>query len=1139
MNRQTLHRPPGSLLVVLAGLAAAMMLSVAPATASPQQKHWFSRSEVESARAGGDVRAEKKGLQAIRTFDIVISYHGDPQGDDDGNTQGVDIGSADQDKIERIIQFMADGMYESTEGQHKLRNVRIFRNSKKHDTADILWDASGHPQAHLSGVESAGHHIYMFDLFSSSGGAGYDMLADEIGAGYTLAHEWGHYGLGLQDEYVLQPTDIAVEPSMMSNQWNARNGDTRWLNFSIAQQATPAGDFEDTGQTAHHRSYGESCWETLARGNTLLEKLWALLPGRLLRPVYPELATVAPAAGALPSFPNLPGSARSELNIIWMKDDLTYEIVIDRSGSMSSANKMENAKTAAKLLVDLAEEGKTSIGVIAFNSSPTVIVPITEITDQASKDSIKAAINSITAGGGTAIGAAAQAALRQLQSASTDDESRVVFLLTDGLSGDNALAPVPAYVQAQVPIFAFAYGTDADTATLGTMASQTSGNLYISPTSLSQVTQAFQDANAAASSAAGVGSGASSLPPIGQVSETLLVDSTMASLDVGVTHVGGPGTASFVLVSPSGTEHAPFQVDVSGGETLSYFHVDAPEVGLWELRGESSGVETPFSFSASAAPNGSTYSLSSNYSSGSTIHYPEALVLAASLGKERPIAKAHVVAYVEAPDGTITSVELSDDAMGIQDVSDDGTYVGVVDYTQAGTYTVTIRAEGQAGVAMMTSAGLSDSADQFGVAVEATPDTPLSEDFQRFERYQLQVQGVLPDDHGDVSGTATDLGASNGTPTPGKLEQPGDIDVFRFLVPAASNEVTLRVFGLALGMDPRVRVLASDGVQVLAEGTLADAASIGGYLVITVPAPGGTEVFCEVAHTDMGNGTGVYRVSAGSPLPPDEPAGPPCDQGVPLEIDSTVLFSTLDGSAADLDGSADGILELSGLSIRGFGNLTVDVPVARFIVHGAVTVSECGVIRNEPSLLGGAPPQIHLQTCSSVELRDMGRIRSVGTNSGGEITICAGGDVLLLGGAGLEANSGNLVPGSLGGSIRVTSGGVFFLSGYHTLLTTRAEQGGTIEVVSCAEAVAVTLDGRVLCCGWGDYGRGGVVSIRARAGGIHAPGIDNIVALGCAEDGLIEMTCALDVSPWYGPETSPPAIVTTGAFDPAPCSCAD
>jgi|GEM_PF-5985100 len=78
----------------------------------------------------------------MREFDIDISYYGNPDGDNDGHNQNMEQLST-QDKIELIIQSFADGVAESTEGQHRLRDVRIHKNGKKWDTCDIQWHRKG------------------------------------------------------------------------------------------------------------------------------------------------------------------------------------------------------------------------------------------------------------------------------------------------------------------------------------------------------------------------------------------------------------------------------------------------------------------------------------------------------------------------------------------------------------------------------------------------------------------------------------------------------------------------------------------------------------------------------------------------------------------------------------------------------------------------------------------------------------------------------------------------------------------------------------------------------------------------------------------------------------------------------------
>ena len=175
----------------------------------------------------------------------------------------------------------------------------------------------------------------------------------------------------------------------MNRQWNATGGNFEWLNYS-----TPLTDTEETAQS---RVYGASGWETLARP-LADDPRDGKRRGQAIRIFYPELGAVAPAAEEPPAIDLPDAAARASLNIIWARDELTFQLVLDRSGSMLSQNKMENAKTAAKLLVDLAEIDNATIGVISFSSTVTVVQPLTAIDSQATKDTIKAQIDTISAG---------------------------------------------------------------------------------------------------------------------------------------------------------------------------------------------------------------------------------------------------------------------------------------------------------------------------------------------------------------------------------------------------------------------------------------------------------------------------------------------------------------------------------------------------------------------------------------------------------------------------------------------------------------------------------------------------------------------------------------------------------------------
>jgi hypothetical protein len=172
-------------------------------------------------------------------------------------------------QYESVIGYWADGIYEMTNGGHRLGKIRIFSEGRFNNTANIIWIDAVNPKAHLNGfLTDPLKRIQMADIFGYTN-PGTDL--DHQGAGYCLAHESGHFIYSMFDEYVgnefsgfphwPQPIDISVIPSIMNSQWNARNGNLEWLNFS-----TPC---NWSLPTAHGRLWNSDAWTAVARNPSL------------------------------------------------------------------------------------------------------------------------------------------------------------------------------------------------------------------------------------------------------------------------------------------------------------------------------------------------------------------------------------------------------------------------------------------------------------------------------------------------------------------------------------------------------------------------------------------------------------------------------------------------------------------------------------------------------------------------------------------------------------------------------------------------------------------------------------------------------------------------------------------------------
>ena len=60
--------------------------------------------------------------------------------------------TTDRQTYEEIIDHFADGVFESSNGANRLRNIFIYTGGGKRDCTDIIWDSMGWPQASASGT---------------------------------------------------------------------------------------------------------------------------------------------------------------------------------------------------------------------------------------------------------------------------------------------------------------------------------------------------------------------------------------------------------------------------------------------------------------------------------------------------------------------------------------------------------------------------------------------------------------------------------------------------------------------------------------------------------------------------------------------------------------------------------------------------------------------------------------------------------------------------------------------------------------------------------------------------------------------------------------------------------------------------
>jgi Ca-activated chloride channel family protein len=135
--------------------------------------------------------------------------------------------------------------------------------------------------------------------------------------------------------------------------------------------------------------------------------------------------------------------------------------LVDTSGSMSQPDKLPLAQKAMKLMVDGLNEADT-VALVTYAGSVRDVLPPTPAVQ---RDRLFAAIDSLTSGGGTAMGDGLETAYRHAAKKANPQSVSRVIVLTDGdtnlgrnLSADAMLASVQGYVQEGVTLSTIGLG---------------------------------------------------------------------------------------------------------------------------------------------------------------------------------------------------------------------------------------------------------------------------------------------------------------------------------------------------------------------------------------------------------------------------------------------------------------------------------------------------------------------------------------------------------------------------------------------------------------------------------------------------------------------------------------------------------
>jgi Ca-activated chloride channel family protein len=164
----------------------------------------------------------------------------------------------------------------------------------------------------------------------------------------------------------------------------------------------------------------------------------------------------------------------------YIKKPTNVVLVVDTSGSMADQSKLPRVKTALVSFIGQISGKKDRVGLISFSSGINNNSGIQTLTADY-KDSLTSTINSLDAGGNTAILDAVLEANNQIQALGDTQAINAIVVMTDGIENAsthtnlNGLANILAKDKVPVVVFSIAFGSDADPVIMKRLADATNG----------------------------------------------------------------------------------------------------------------------------------------------------------------------------------------------------------------------------------------------------------------------------------------------------------------------------------------------------------------------------------------------------------------------------------------------------------------------------------------------------------------------------------------------------------------------------------------------------------------------------------------------------------------------------------------
>lgn len=371
-------------------------------------------------------------------------------------------------------------------------------------------------------------------------------------------------------------------------------------------------------------------------------------------------------------------------------------LVLDKSGSMSSDDRLKRLNQAGKLfLLQIVEEGAW-VGMVTFDSVAYVQSELRQIKSSADRTALTKSLPTVPAGG-TSICSGLRAAFSVIKKKYPTDGSEIV-LLTDG--EDNSISSCLKEVQQSGAIIhTVALGPSAalELEELSKMTGglQTYASDQVQNNGLIDAFGAFSSGNSAAyQRSIQLESKGTTCKSKEWMNGTVVVDSSVGNDTLFlVTWTLQP--PQILLWDPSGKKQNDFSVDKD--TKMAYLQVPGTaKVGIWKYSLQANSQTLTLTVT-SRAPSATlppiTVTSRTNQDTGK---FPSPMIVYATVHQgASPILRANVTALIESVNGKTVTLELLDNGAGADATKDDGVYSRYFTaYDTNGRHSVKVRALG-------------------------------------------------------------------------------------------------------------------------------------------------------------------------------------------------------------------------------------------------------------------------------------------------------------------------------------------------------------------------------------------------------------------------------------------------------------